>query len=276
MDVLNNLIKIRTEKGYSQEYMAEKLGMAQNNYSKIERGATKLTLKRLQDISNILDVSLSFLLEEWVDSTVVEKKNLEIQKEVDLWKGKYEEELRKNESLTKWLNDKEALLLKLKENLLKSETVAQSFFYKWVLFETLGETRSINEIVEGFLYYSLGEKINKEGAIPKYLETYYVEFLECLDWFSEEYPEDWNTLKNKDSVDSRGNKILVIPETVYEEVIVAYGWDLLSKVETLFFQVPHVNRFFRNNIVEIENLSRGVGLAWQDFRSKKSKTETKK
>lgn len=48
---------IREVRGYSQEYMADKLGMAQNSYSRIENNQTKLSAEVLQKIATILGVS---------------------------------------------------------------------------------------------------------------------------------------------------------------------------------------------------------------------------
>ncbi|CAN5434608.1 hypothetical protein BH09BAC6_BH09BAC6_29000 [soil metagenome] len=47
---------IREGKGYTQEYLAVKLHISQNAYSKIELGYTKITLERLLQISVILEV----------------------------------------------------------------------------------------------------------------------------------------------------------------------------------------------------------------------------
>ena len=46
----------RIEKGYSQEFMAFILGISQQAYSKIERGATKLKLKDYLIIIKELDI----------------------------------------------------------------------------------------------------------------------------------------------------------------------------------------------------------------------------
>lgn len=48
---------IRELRGFSQEYMANKLEVAQNTYSKIETGQTKLTAEMLKKISDLLGVS---------------------------------------------------------------------------------------------------------------------------------------------------------------------------------------------------------------------------
>ena len=48
--------KIREIKGYYQEYMASKLNMSQNNYSRIEMGQNKINLDRLHEIAEVLGV----------------------------------------------------------------------------------------------------------------------------------------------------------------------------------------------------------------------------
>jgi transcriptional regulator with XRE-family HTH domain len=48
--------KIRELKGFSQEYMASSLGITQNSYSKLENQKTRLSLKRLNNISKILEL----------------------------------------------------------------------------------------------------------------------------------------------------------------------------------------------------------------------------
>lgn len=47
---------LREMKGYSQEYMAEQVGMSQTGYSKIERDETDIAFSRLEQIANILEV----------------------------------------------------------------------------------------------------------------------------------------------------------------------------------------------------------------------------
>lgn len=48
---------IREIRGYSQMYMSEKIGIAQNTYSKIESNHIRLSTEMLQNISNILEIS---------------------------------------------------------------------------------------------------------------------------------------------------------------------------------------------------------------------------
>lgn len=61
------IMKIRRHrdiKGFSQEYMAEKMNLTQSTYAKIENNYTKLTIDRLNEISKILEIDISDLLQE--------------------------------------------------------------------------------------------------------------------------------------------------------------------------------------------------------------------
>lgn len=53
---------IRESKNFTQEYMAGKLGISQNAYSKIESGQTRLTTDRMEEISKALDIPVESLL----------------------------------------------------------------------------------------------------------------------------------------------------------------------------------------------------------------------
>jgi transcriptional regulator with XRE-family HTH domain len=48
--------KIREFKGFSQEYMGSSLGITQNSYSKLENQKTKLSLERIHNIAEILEI----------------------------------------------------------------------------------------------------------------------------------------------------------------------------------------------------------------------------
>jgi transcriptional regulator with XRE-family HTH domain len=52
----------REHKNYTQEYLAYKLNISQNAFSKIELGYTKITLERLFQIAEILEVDVIELL----------------------------------------------------------------------------------------------------------------------------------------------------------------------------------------------------------------------
>ena len=60
--ITDNIRKVRENKGFSQEYMATRLHISQNTYSKLELGYTALTIERLIQIAAILEISIIDLL----------------------------------------------------------------------------------------------------------------------------------------------------------------------------------------------------------------------
>ncbi|MDN3579566.1 helix-turn-helix domain-containing protein [Mucilaginibacter flavus] len=57
-----NIRNTREQLNYTQEYLAAKLNISQNAYSKIELGYTKITVERLFQISGILEVDVHELI----------------------------------------------------------------------------------------------------------------------------------------------------------------------------------------------------------------------
>jgi transcriptional regulator with XRE-family HTH domain len=66
----NKLRKYRELRNYSQEYLADQLGISQNAYSKVESSQTKLTVSRLKMIASILEVSEEDLLNPLSDAII--------------------------------------------------------------------------------------------------------------------------------------------------------------------------------------------------------------
>ncbi|GAB3259742.1 hypothetical protein GCM10027347_23580 [Larkinella harenae] len=111
MKISTRIRSLRQQKGYSQENMADMLGLSTTAYGDIERGKTDLTISRLQQIATALGTTAPQLLAEEPDlqpelypAEVVhqvetlksnqERKDLEIEKlrlEVTYWKQKAEE-----------------------------------------------------------------------------------------------------------------------------------------------------------------------------------------
>ena len=60
--VAANIRNKREDLNYTQEYLAAKLNISQNAYSKIELGYTKITVERLFQIAEILDTELMELI----------------------------------------------------------------------------------------------------------------------------------------------------------------------------------------------------------------------
>ena len=56
--------KYREMRNYSQKYIATKMNISQNAYSKIENNITQLTVHHVKELSKILDVPLTDLLRD--------------------------------------------------------------------------------------------------------------------------------------------------------------------------------------------------------------------
>jgi transcriptional regulator with XRE-family HTH domain len=62
MNIGENIKKLRELKNITREKMTCELNMSLSNYSKIERGEIDLSVSRLQNIANALDVEISSIL----------------------------------------------------------------------------------------------------------------------------------------------------------------------------------------------------------------------
>lgn len=60
--IVSNIRKIREFRNYTQDYLAAKLQISQNAYSKIELGYSSITLNRLIEITEILEVELAEMI----------------------------------------------------------------------------------------------------------------------------------------------------------------------------------------------------------------------
>lgn len=57
-----NIRSKRELRNYTQEYLAYKLNISQNAYSKIELGYTKITVERLFQIADVLELDVTDLI----------------------------------------------------------------------------------------------------------------------------------------------------------------------------------------------------------------------
>jgi len=58
MSIGTNIKKLREQKGLLQKQVAEELGIGNSNYSKIENGIREITVRELQKLSRLLDMTL--------------------------------------------------------------------------------------------------------------------------------------------------------------------------------------------------------------------------
>ena len=56
--------KLREQKDYTQQNMADELGLSHSAYSKIERGQTDPSVGRLGEIAKILEVDVTYFFQE--------------------------------------------------------------------------------------------------------------------------------------------------------------------------------------------------------------------
>ncbi len=69
MENINKIIgarikEVRLESGVSREYVARRMEIRQQTIEKYEKGLVEISLKRLIQISNILNVGITYLLNE--------------------------------------------------------------------------------------------------------------------------------------------------------------------------------------------------------------------
>lgn len=73
--VAENIRRLREYRNYTQDYLAAKLGISQNAYSKIELGYSRINLERLFSIASLLEVESTELI-ELGHSELIEKLNV--------------------------------------------------------------------------------------------------------------------------------------------------------------------------------------------------------
>ncbi|MFK8297605.1 helix-turn-helix domain-containing protein [Capnocytophaga cynodegmi] len=59
-----NIRKIREQKGFSQEYLANELNISQASYARLENQETKITIDRLLQIAKVLDTEITELFND--------------------------------------------------------------------------------------------------------------------------------------------------------------------------------------------------------------------
>lgn len=81
METVGERIRILREmKGFSQENMAQELGISQQGYSKLECRCDRMKLRQLKDISTVLGVDVSTVLS--TDPLFKERKEIELDPEI--------------------------------------------------------------------------------------------------------------------------------------------------------------------------------------------------
>lgn len=89
MKLGDKIKKLRELKNYTQQYLADELGISLSGYGKIERDQTEITLSRLMQIAEILDVDLFTLIQFNGDSFFKSTKNSSSNSDLDGVKVSY-------------------------------------------------------------------------------------------------------------------------------------------------------------------------------------------
>ncbi|MCP2025426.1 transcriptional regulator with XRE-family HTH domain [Flavobacterium sp. HSC-32F16] len=63
LEIKDKIRNIRELKNYTQNYLADQLGISQAAYSKIEKGITDLSFNKLEEIAVILEVTLEDIIQ---------------------------------------------------------------------------------------------------------------------------------------------------------------------------------------------------------------------
>lgn len=125
MSIGHNIKKLRELKNYTQTYMSEQLSMSLSGYSKIERDETDISLKRLQQIAEVLETDYSTILN--FDSqgvfNITQNQHAEgIQHAYTLIQNQQNIEDKSSEKLINHLMAENAYLRNLLENKIKSHS----------------------------------------------------------------------------------------------------------------------------------------------------------
>lgn len=59
------LKKLREENNYTEEYVAYRMQMSQSAYSRLERGQTRLSIDKIQKLSQIYNKPVNEIIEEY-------------------------------------------------------------------------------------------------------------------------------------------------------------------------------------------------------------------
>ena len=71
VDLGRRIRKQRTQRGWTQEALAERVNVSTSFVGHVERGTRKASLETLVAMANVLDVSLDYLLSGSINSSVI-------------------------------------------------------------------------------------------------------------------------------------------------------------------------------------------------------------
>ena len=75
-EIAATLRALRAQHDYTQEYMAHRLGISQNAYSKLERGKTRIDINHIYKLAEVYDVPVTGFLPKPATSTGINTAGL--------------------------------------------------------------------------------------------------------------------------------------------------------------------------------------------------------
>ena len=114
----NKVKRLRELKNYTQEYMADKLGISQTQFSKLERDESEISISRLQEISDIFEMKIEDILsfdERFIFNSFNNEQsavNIYNQQVNEQMQKLYEDKIKLMEEIIKLKNDEIARLKK--------------------------------------------------------------------------------------------------------------------------------------------------------------------
>ncbi len=204
--IYENIKAIRQAKGLTQTYLAEKVGIAINNYGKLERGEIHLTIERLEQLAGIFGMTVIELLQYGsgvekpqivVDTEKVkelENKVKELESEI-----KYRQELFKNVALqsNRLSNFFEEAFIDVKifimicEEMTKNNIDYETYFHEVIKRQIQGTFEVAIEFSEK--YEKLSEKRKKEIYHGIYQSNIWKTKLLCIEYLQQKL-KYYNTL----------------------------------------------------------------------------------
>ncbi|MBA7572519.1 hypothetical protein ES708_14302 [subsurface metagenome] len=247
MDVIQKIIQLRKKKGLTQQHMADKLGIALYNYGKLERGITNITLQRLDEIAEVLEVTVA----DFFISTPKKNDNMLrsiIDSEAIGFKSPTDNKLDKDVGL----QISSIQIVELKEDI--------STLFLEIARELLCDKDRLIETIEPEILYKTFAKA--------YIDGYKIEGI-VFEWFTIWAKENLHLdPKNPNQpVYKIGPQDL---KNIEMEPVYRQWTDWFYKCMYLeAFQIPYIEKFMRRNSMLIQGLDINLYQIWEEYWAKK-------
>lgn len=245
MDIMKKIIELRKQRGETQSSMAEKLGIAPNNYGKIENEKTELSVNRLNQITEILGVSFLELM-------TGETKKVEDVENTDTVR-KLEKRVSELEEMVK---DKNKII----------ETV-ESKYKK--LYETIDESLSME--IQAIMYrYDLGKVKAKSISDSKIMIVTHDEYKKGAEDGKFSYMKS-----SKEVILTEEELVLVFTKVIEGDVDVIKTRLIIDGLLDKSMYAGHIKKFIniamKRNLFEWQDMGEDEGFwIWNGYNDEKN------